>query len=92
MDPANAKEALENMNGFTVANRPIRVGLGNDRFTPESTQTLLQKFGQPDGRGVGDQGSSFSGAGGRGNPRGDRPGFREQSCDHVLPVEHHRGQ
>ncbi|KAF2502037.1 RNA-binding domain-containing protein [Lophium mytilinum] len=29
-----AKEALEKMNGFELAGRPIRVGLGNDKFTP----------------------------------------------------------
>jgi RNA-binding protein 39 len=33
------------MNGFELAGRPIRVGLGNDKFTPETTQSLLQKFG-----------------------------------------------
>ena len=42
INPAAAKEALEKMNGFDLANRPIRVGLGNDRFTNESTQNLLQ--------------------------------------------------
>jgi RNA-binding protein 39 len=32
------------MNGFDLAGRPIRVGLGNDKFTPESTANLLQRF------------------------------------------------
>ena len=53
------------MNGFDLAGRPIRVGLGNDKFTPESTANLLQRFqGQEMQRGF--QGSAFSekGAGG----------------------------
>jgi RNA-binding protein 39 len=32
------------MNGFDLAGRPIRVGLGNDKFTSESTANLLQRF------------------------------------------------
>jgi len=32
------------MNGFDLAGRPIRVGLGNDKFTPESTAQMLQRF------------------------------------------------
>ena len=69
------------MNGFELAGRPIRVGLGNDKFTADSTAALLQKFGtQPQG---GSQGSSFSGAGGRGvhaggsNAHFDRAGGRD---------------
>jgi RNA-binding protein 39 len=61
-DPAAAKEALEKMNGFDLAGRPIRVGLGNDKFTNESTQNLLQRFPQ--------QGSGVFGAGGRGTHAG----------------------
>lgn len=53
------------MNGFDLAGRPIRVGLGNDKFTPESTANLLQRFqGQSHQQQF--QGSAFSGAGGRG--------------------------
>lgn len=63
-DPHQAREALEKMNGFDLAGRPIRVGLGNDKFTPESTASLLQRFqGQSHQQ---FQGSAFSGAGGRG--------------------------
>lgn len=51
------------MNGFDLANRPIRVGLGNDRFTNESTQSLLQRFPQQGSAGV-------FGAGGRGTHAG----------------------
>lgn len=52
------------MNGFELAGRPIRVGLGNDKFTPESTANHLQRF---PGQGQQQfQGSNFSGAGGRG--------------------------
>ena len=58
-DPAQAREALEKMNGFDLAGRPIRVGLGNDKFTPESTASLLQRFqGQSHQQQF--QGSSFS--------------------------------
>ncbi|KAF2084871.1 splicing factor, CC1-like protein [Saccharata proteae CBS 121410] len=80
-NPNEAKEALEKMNGFDLAGRPIRVGLGNDKFTPESTANLMQRFdGQ---RQPHFQGSSFSGAGGRGAHAGgaggnfDRAGGRD---------------
>lgn len=80
-DPTQAREALEKMNGFDLAGRPIRVGLGNDKFTPESTASLLQRFqGQSHQQQF--QGSAFSGAGGRG-PQAtssgafDRAGGRE---------------
>ena len=64
------------MNGFDLAGRPIRVGLGNDKFTPESTANLLQRF---QGQNQQFQGSAFSGAGGRGPPTSnfDRAGGRE---------------
>ncbi|KAI1330702.1 hypothetical protein F5Y16DRAFT_362441 [Xylariaceae sp. FL0255] len=71
-----AREALEKMNGFDLAGRPIRVGLGNDKFTPESTANLLQRF---QGQNQPYQGSAFSGAGGRG-PQAtgfDRAGGRD---------------
>jgi RNA-binding protein 39 len=79
-DPNQARDALEKMNGFDLAGRPIRVGLGNDKFTPESTANLLQRF-----QGQGNpqfQGSSFSGQGGRGVQAGgasnfDRAGGRD---------------
>jgi RNA-binding protein 23/39 len=60
------------MNGFDLAGRPIRVGLGNDKFTPESTANLLSRFGgqtQPSF-----QGSAFSGSGGRGAYAGGSAG------------------
>ncbi len=65
------------MNGFDLAGRPIRVGLGNDKFTPESTANMLQRFsGQNSSN---QQGSSFSGSGGRGgqNSNFDRAGARD---------------
>ena len=43
------------MNGFELAGRAIRVGLGNDKFTHESTQQLLRP------QGPFFTGSSFSG-------------------------------
>lgn len=77
-DAGQAREALEKMNGFDLAGRPIRVGLGNDKFTPESTANLLQRFSgqnQPSNF----QGSAFSGSGGRGNQSSnfDRAGGRD---------------
>ncbi|KAI8625450.1 hypothetical protein F5Y19DRAFT_467062 [Xylariaceae sp. FL1651] len=71
-----AREALEKMNGFDLAGRPIRVGLGNDKFTPESTANLLQRF---QGQNQPFQGSAFSGAGGRGPQASgfDRAGGRD---------------
>lgn len=75
-DASEAKEALEKMNGFDLAGRPIRVGLGNDKFTPESTANLLHRF---PGRDHAYQGSAFSGAGGRGQQASafDRAGGRD---------------
>ncbi|KAF2492399.1 splicing factor, CC1-like protein [Lophium mytilinum] len=76
-DPIQAKEALEKMNGFELAGRPIRVGLGNDKFTPESTANLLRSFNgqaQPQF-----QGSAFSGHGGRGIHAGGAGGNFERT-------------
>jgi RNA-binding protein 39 len=50
------------MNGFELAGRQIRVGLGSDKFTPETTASLLRNFTAQSKF----QGSAFSGAGGRG--------------------------
>lgn len=65
------------MNGFDLAGRPIRVGLGNDKFTPESTANMLQRFSGQNQSNF--QGSSFSGSGGRGqqNSNFDRAGARD---------------
>ena len=62
------------MNGFDLAGRPIRVGLGNDKFTPESTANLLQRFQGNPPPGSGYQGSAFSGSGGRGAHAGGQGG------------------
>lgn len=64
------------MNGFDLAGRPIRVGLGNDKFTPESTANLLQRFS---GQNQSFSGSAFSGAGGRNQQSSafDRAGARD---------------
>jgi linker between RRM2 and RRM3 domains in RBM39 protein len=43
-DPPSAREALEKLNGFELAGRAIRVGLGNDKFTNESTQAILDRY------------------------------------------------
>lgn len=74
-DATQAREALEKMNGFDLAGRPIRVGLGNDKFTPDSS-SLIQKPGNNQNSNY--QGSSFSGSGGRGQQSTfDRAGGRE---------------
>lgn len=78
VDPTRAKEALEQMNGFELAGRPIRVGLGNDKFTPESTQSLLQRFGSQ-AQQAAFQGSQFSGMGGRGAHAGGTGNFDRAS-------------
>ncbi|RAH46549.1 putative RNA splicing factor (Pad-1) [Aspergillus brunneoviolaceus CBS 621.78] len=78
-DPNQAREALEKMNGFDLAGRAIRVGLGNDKFTPDSNAQRMQ------GQGANQhnfQGSLFSGHGGRGVQAGgtnnfDRAGGRD---------------
>lgn len=64
-DPNQAREALEKMNGFDLAGRPIRVGLGNDKFTPESTAQMLQRFSGYQGF----QGSGFENRSRGGNDR-----------------------
>lgn len=76
-DATQAREALEKMNGFDLAGRPIRVGLGNDKFTPESTANILQRFSGQNQSNY--QGSAFSGAGGRGAQASafDRAGGRD---------------
>lgn len=76
VDPTQAREALEKMNGFELAGRPIRVGLGNDKFTPESTANLLQRF---QGQSHNFQGSAFSGHGGRGAQAGGAGGSFDRS-------------
>jgi RNA-binding protein 39 len=69
------------MNGFDLAGRPIRVGLGNDKFTNESTANLLQRFPgserQPQSGNY--QGSAFSGSGGRGAHAGGSSNFDRAS-------------
>jgi RNA-binding protein 39 len=64
------------MNGFELAGRQIRVGLGNDKFTPESTAHLLRTFPQ---QAASYQGSAFSGAGGRGAYAGGTGGVFDRA-------------
>lgn len=78
-DPNQAREALEKMNGLDLAGRAIRVGLGNDKFTPDSAAQRFQSHGTNQHN---FQGSSFSGHGGRGLQAGgsntfDRAGGRD---------------
>ncbi|CAI9632667.1 unnamed protein product [Alternaria burnsii] len=76
VDPSHAKNALAEMNGFELAGRQIRVGLGNDKFTPESTANLLRTFTQ---QAQSYQGSAFSGAGGRGAYAGGSGGVFDRT-------------
>ena len=46
-NPSEAKDALEKMNGFDIAGRPIRVGLGNDRYNDAQTQNMLARTDEP---------------------------------------------
>ncbi|KMU80967.1 RNA-binding domain containing protein rsd1 [Coccidioides immitis RMSCC 3703] len=78
-DPNQAREALEKMNGFDLAGRPIRVGLGNDKFSSDPATNLmrLQAQGQQNslygqgGRGAATAlGGNFDRAGGRDNDKG----------------------
>ncbi|KAJ5167306.1 uncharacterized protein N7482_006087 [Penicillium canariense] len=71
-DPNQAREALEKMNGFDLAGRAIRVGLGNDKFTPDSNANRQQG---PSANQPNFQGSSFSGHGGRGVQAGGSNNF-----------------
>lgn len=64
------------MNGFEIAGRQIRVGLGNDKFTPESTAHLLRNF---PAQAANYQGSAFSGAGGRGAYAGGSGGVYDRT-------------
>lgn len=64
------------MNGFELAGRQIRVGLGNDKFTPESTAHLLRNFPT---QAAAYQGSAFSGAGGRGAYAGGSGGVFDRA-------------
>lgn len=61
------------MNGFELAGRAIRVGLGNDKFTNESTQNLLRTQAPQF------TGSAFSGSGGRGSHAGGNANFDRAS-------------
>ncbi|KAL4880968.1 hypothetical protein BJY04DRAFT_190519 [Aspergillus karnatakaensis] len=79
-DPNQAREALEKMNGYDLGGRAIRVGLGNDKFTPENNNP--QRAQSQGATQSNFQGSSFSGSGGRGVQAGgtsnfDRAGGRE---------------
>ncbi|CAK7203289.1 Phosphatidylinositol-3-phosphatase SAC1 [Sporothrix eucalyptigena] len=73
-DSNQAREALEKMNGFDLAGRPIRVGLGNDKFTPESTAHLMQRF---QGRDQNGGGRDSDRRGGSGSGTFDRAGARD---------------
>ena len=60
------------MNGFDLAGRAIRVGLGNDKFTQDTNGSRPQG---PSANQSNFQGSSFSGQGGRGVQAGGSNNF-----------------
>lgn len=62
------------MNGFELAGRPIRVGLGNDKHMNDST---VQRYNSANSGQA--QGSAFSGMGGRGAHAGGRENFDRAS-------------
>ncbi|KAF4550650.1 RNA recognition motif-containing protein 20 [Elsinoe fawcettii] len=68
----DAKQALAELNGFMLADRPLRVGLGNDKMNAEATTGMMQRNAAP---GSEFQASSFSGAGGRGTHAGGSTNF-----------------
>ncbi|CAK7222740.1 Phosphatidylinositol-3-phosphatase SAC1 [Sporothrix bragantina] len=76
-DSSQAREALEKMNGFDLAGRPIRVGLGNDKFTPESTAHLMQRFQGRDQNGGGRDSDRRGGGSNVGSSTFDRAGARD---------------
>lgn len=75
------------MNGFDLAGRPIRVGLGNDKFTAETTERVLQKFPQH-GR---QEASGIFGAGGRGTHAGGDERFGGSSSRNKDQGQGHDG-
>jgi RNA-binding protein 39 len=75
------------MNGFDLAGRPIRVGLGNDKFTAETTERVLQKFPQH-GR---QEASSIFGAGGRGTHAGGVERFDRSGASNKDQGQGHDG-
>lgn len=72
----DAKQALAELNGFELAGRPIRVGLGNEKMNQESNNAMMQRFNQGNPN---NQASSFSGAGGRGSHAGGNINFDRSS-------------
>lgn len=75
-DADAAKQALEGMNGFDLANRPIRVGLGNDKFTDQANANQQRNGQAANGNG---QASALFGAGGRGHHAGGSANFDRAS-------------
>ncbi|KAJ6160536.1 hypothetical protein N7470_003932 [Penicillium chermesinum] len=69
VNPSDARTALEGMNNFELAGRTIRVGLGNDKSsTPDGNANRSSSSANQ-------QGSSFSGQGGRGIQAGGSNNF-----------------
>ncbi|KAF2222651.1 hypothetical protein BDZ85DRAFT_199163 [Elsinoe ampelina] len=72
----DAKQALAELNGFLLADRPLRVGLGNDKMNAEATTGMMQRNATA---GSEFQASSFSGAGGRGTHAGGSTNFERSN-------------
>ncbi|PNS18247.1 hypothetical protein CAC42_7616 [Sphaceloma murrayae] len=72
----DAKQALAELNGFMLAERPLRVGLGNDKMNAEASTGMMQRNASGSNE---FQASTFSGAGGRGTHAGGSTNFERSS-------------
>lgn len=70
---------MEAMNGYEVAGRPVRVGLGSERYSNDSSQSLQQRFGGGQAHQAAAQGSGAYGSGGRGAHAGGNSNFDRAS-------------
>lgn len=72
----DAKQALAELNGFMLAERPLRVGLGNDKMNAEAATGMMQRSASGAQE---SQASTFSGAGGRGTHAGGSTNFERSN-------------
>ncbi|PSK51893.1 hypothetical protein B9Z65_3160 [Elsinoe australis] len=72
----DAKQALAELNGFMLAERPLRVGLGNDKMNAEAATGMMQRSAPGAQE---SQASTFSGAGGRGTHAGGSTNFERSN-------------
>jgi RNA-binding protein 39 len=75
-EDTQAENALNKMNGFELAGRAIRVGLGNDKSAPDAHANRPSRDSP-----TAFQGSSFSGQGGRGVQAGGSNNFDRNKAE-----------